>query len=280
LLSKSVLIVGSTNTALDIAQDCHVAGLDTTMVTQPPTHVPPVVKDATDKQYPGAYHSNVETPNKLLTKTTPTKIPNNHMLSGFLAHIKSHHPDRHRHRHPAPPSASPSSIDSTTRPNGDHHHLLEPSGSQYVDTGSGAALIAPDCKIGVKAGVQPTAYTPTGLRFSDGSAADADAVVWCTGLGADRHDAQLEGTAAGAILGAGDSVSDGFDDATWSGVDAGAESRDMWERHLRADNYWTVGGHSPERVRGYPRTVALQIKAEIEGILPAPMAEWERPGLG
>ncbi|KOS38052.1 hypothetical protein ACN38_g11141 [Penicillium nordicum] len=38
----------------------------------------------------------------------------------------------------------------------------------------------------IKADIKPVAYTATGLRFSDGSHVDVDAVIWCTGF-ADKN---------------------------------------------------------------------------------------------
>jgi len=40
--SKSVIVIGSANTAFDVAEDCYNAGLETTMIQRSPTHVLPV----------------------------------------------------------------------------------------------------------------------------------------------------------------------------------------------------------------------------------------------
>ncbi len=47
--------------------------------------------------------------------------------------------------------------------------------------GNGVELISSG-KVGIKSGVFPTAFTKTGLELSDGTALDADAVIWCTGF--------------------------------------------------------------------------------------------------
>jgi hypothetical protein len=149
------------------------------------------------------------------------------------------------------------------------HNLVERAGGHYVDVG-GTNLIA-EGKACVKAGVEPVAYTETGLRFSDGSTADADVIIWCTGFS--DKDARSN---ASEILGGG---APGHDknvlspqeiaarlDATW-GVDAEGEIRGVWKRHLHIDNYWVMGGYTQQH-RWHSRTLALQIKAALEGVLP------------
>lgn len=284
LRPKSVLIIGSANTAFDIAQDCHAAGLQTTIVARSPTYIFPV-EDACDKQCLGAYDSDigVEATDRLLM-TMPTWV-GTHMLSGFLASRASQEPDRYA----ALARAGFPVIDSAHPDASLGHHLLERAGGHYVDMG-GTALIA-EGKVGVKAGVEPTGYTPSGLRFADGTTADADAVVWCTGFadknardtaaqilgaGTNGHGGR-EGQGVGDVLGPAEIA--GRLDATW-GVDEEGEIRGMWKRHLRVDNYWIMGGHTQQH-RWYSRTVALQIKAELEGILPPAYretAEAERDG--
>ena len=50
-------------------------------------------------------------------------------------------------------------------------------------------------------------------------------------------------------------------------IDSEGEVRGMWKRHLRMENYWVMGGYTQQH-RWHSRTVALQIKAALEGILP------------
>ncbi|KAJ5650935.1 monooxygenase [Penicillium longicatenatum] len=158
------------------------------------------------------------------------------------------------------------------------HNLLERAGGHYVDVG-GTKLIE-EGKVGIKANAEPVAYTKTGLRFSDGSCVDADAIIWCTGYA----DANVRDTAAEILASASavDGVSSGVDDgikhllgpreiasrldATWS-IDSEGEIRGMWKRHLGLDNFWIMGGYTQQH-RWHSRTLALQIKAALEGILP------------
>lgn len=180
-------------------------------------------------------------------------------------------------------------IDSTHPDAHIQHHLLERAGGHYVDMDKGVHLIA-NRKVGVKGGAEPVAYTETGLRFSDGSILDADAVVWCTGF-ADR-DAR---TTAAEILSGGNVASAEFDggkngtaknvlgpseiaarlDATWA-LDGEGEIRGLWKRPLRLDNYWVMGGHT-QLQRWYSRILAQQIKLTLEGTLPPAYRDTPKP---
>lgn len=78
-------------------------------------------------------------------------------------------------------------------------------------------------------------------------------------LGAEPEEGDREG-----VMGPGE-IAEKLD-PTW-GVDVEGEVRAMWKRHRWVENYWTVGRHAQHH-RWHSRTVALQIKAELEGILP------------
>jgi hypothetical protein len=150
------------------------------------------------------------------------------------------------------------------------HHLIERGGGHYVDVG-GTKLIA-EGKVAVRGLVEPVGYNESGLRLSDGSILDVDAVVWCTGF-ADKN---VRATAKN-ILGAepshmpedgslGPSEIASRLDATW-GVDCEGEVRGVWKRHLRMENYWVIGGTMMHQ-RWWSRFMAQQIKLALEGVLP------------
>jgi hypothetical protein len=141
-----------------------------------------------------------------------------------------------------------------------------------VDVG-GTKLIE-EKKVDVKALVEPIGYTKRGLRFSDGSSVDADAVIWCTGfadLNAVDTVAEILGDGNAAVNEKQQYILTPRDvasriDATW-GLDEEGEVRGMWKRHHNADNFWIMGGYTQQH-RWHSRTLALQIKAALEGILP------------
>ncbi|OHE97143.1 hypothetical protein CORC01_07584 [Colletotrichum orchidophilum] len=270
---KSALVIGSANTAFDILEDCHAAGLKTTMVVRSPTFVFPVAYICDP-----AAHGNYEKLGVEADKDSmalPTNI-DAHLVRGHFFQSASQEPDRYaalaKSGFPVIDGRSPESCLLV--------NLFEKGGGHYLDVG-GTALLS-DGKAGVKANVEPVAFTSTGLRFSDGSTLDADAVVWCTGF-ADRDVRKSAAEILGAspmdemntLSGDGGCGSSGSLgpreiaarlDATW-GVDAEGEVRGMWKRQLRLDYYWIMGGDTRVQ-RWHSRTLALQIKAELAGVLP------------
>ncbi|KAJ9295985.1 hypothetical protein DTO271G3_5560 [Paecilomyces variotii] len=265
--AKSVLVIGSANTAFDVLKDCHLAGLKTTMVVRSPTYIVPV-EYVCDKTSLGLYDFGVDAADRFFL-TLPVAVESQFgrdLFAMFASKEPNRYDDLAKAGFPVLDSRDPDSFLM--------HHLVERAGGHYMDVGD-TKLIA-EGKANVKAGVEPVAYTKTGLRFSDDSTVDADAIIWCTGF-ADR-DAR---STAAQILGGGNSVYEkdllgpqeiaARLDATW-GIDSEGEIRGMWKRHLRMDNYWIMGGYTQQH-RWHSRTLALQIKAALEGVLPPPYRE-------
>jgi hypothetical protein len=263
---KSVLVIGSANTGFDILADCHAAGLKTTMVVRSPTYICPFEYICNDVSL-GAYNFDVARGDRMFFML-PAAVEGQ-LARNLFRVLASDEPDRYK----ALKAAGFPVLDSSEPNQALFSNLIEKAGGHYVDVGA-TELIAQG-KVGVKAGVEPVAFTETGLRFSDGSTADANAVIWCTGF-ADRDVRDV----AAEILGGGHTV-DAFSsgeqilepheiadrlDVTW-GIDSEGEIRGMWKRHLRLDNYWVMGGYTQQH-RWHSRTLALQIKAALEGILP------------
>ncbi|KAL4964487.1 monooxygenase [Aspergillus stella-maris] len=279
---KSVAIIGSANTAFDILTDCHNAGLKATMVARSPTYIVPLDYLCHEASL-GAYDADLEAADNMFL-SLPSVI-DGQLARNLFAGFASAEPQRYA----ALKAAGFPALDSSDPSCALIHNLLERAGGHYVDVG-GTKLIE-NKQVGMKACVEPTGYTASGLRFSDGSCLDVDTVIWCTGFA----DANAADTAA-AILGGAVGVSgpgpgaaeanpDGGKDnpkekvhilspqeiasrldATW-GVDAEGEVRGMWKRHANIDNFWIMGGHTQFH-RWHSRTLALQIKAALEGILP------------
>ncbi|KAF6789972.1 flavin-containing monooxygenase [Colletotrichum sojae] len=170
---ESALIIGSANTAFDLLEDCHAAGIQTTMVVRSPTYIIPV-DYVCDSRALGAYSIGVEAGDRM-AMTLPTCI-DGQLGRDLFAQFASQEPDRYA----ALAAAGFPVLDSRNPECVLMHNLVERAGGHYVDLGA-TDLITQEA-VGVKAGVEPCAYTETGLRFSDGSTADADAVIWCTGF--------------------------------------------------------------------------------------------------
>ncbi|KAI1764529.1 FAD/NAD(P)-binding domain-containing protein [Hypoxylon sp. FL1150] len=282
--AKSALVIGSANTGFDIIEDCYAAGLETTMVVRSPTYIVPM-DYLFDARSFGAYDNlPIDVADKMLL-AVPTAI-DTQLVHGLLSQKAFQEPDRYK---PLADAGFPV-IDSCHPDAHLQHHLLERAGGHYVDMDKGVHLIA-DRKVGVKGGAEPVAFTETGLRFSDGSTLDADAIVWCTGFAdCDARTTAEEILSGGSAKGVdSDGIKDGTEaknvlgpseiaarlDATWA-LDAEGEIRGLWKRPLRLENYWVMGGHA-QLQRWYSRILAQQIKLALEGTLPPAYRDTPKP---
>lgn len=258
-----MIIVGSANTAFDVLEDCNAAGLQTTMNVRSPTYIVPL-SYVCDKMSLGAYDIGVEFADRMF-QTGPSAV-DTQLARGLFAMFGSKEPERYA----ALAKAGFPVLDSTHPDTDLMSNLLEHAGGHYVDT-EGTRLLS-EGKAGIKAMVEPVAFTENGLKFSDGTTLTADAVIWCTGF-ADKYEPNL----TAEILGGGPEAEDIASrlDATW-GLDEEGEIRGMWKRHLRVENYYTFGGFTSQH-RYYSRVIALQIKAAIEGILPPAYRDTPQP---
>ncbi|UPK90971.1 hypothetical protein LCI18_001906 [Fusarium solani-melongenae] len=266
---KSVLLIGSGSSAFDILSDCHAAGLKTTMVARSPTYIIPLEYVCHDASF-GVYDQGIEAADRRFL-TLPTMVQGQ-LTQGLLKKFASEEPDRYA---PLAAAGFPV-IDSTDPSQLIHSNLIERSHSHYVDLGATKLIV--DKKVGIKAGVEPVVFATAGLYLSDDSILEADAIVWCTGFA----DQDVRTVAEEVLGGHGVSTTpENLDedknllgpreiasrlDATW-GIDSEGEIRGMWKRHLRLENYWVMGG-ATQHHRWHSRTLALQIKAALEGILP------------
>ncbi|CAD0083690.1 unnamed protein product [Aureobasidium vineae] len=244
---KTVCIIGSANTAFDVLEECHAAGLQPTMISRSPTYIVPL-EYVCDAQSLGAYDYGVEAADRMFMML-PT-IVDAQLGRGLFSQLASEEPDRYS----ALRELGFPVLDSSHPDTALMHNLVERGGGHYVDTGATALLTQK--KVGLVVGVEPKAYTPNGLQLSDGTTLEAGAVIWCTGFA----DKDVRQTVADTLK-----ISLPLD-PTW-GVNGEGEIRGVWRRHTYVDNYWVMGGYTQQH-RWYSRLLAHQIKAEIAGILP------------
>jgi hypothetical protein len=64
-------------------------------------------------------------------------------------------------------------------------------------------------------------------------------------------------------------------EGTW-GLDAEGEVRGMWKRNRKIDKFWVMGGYTQQHW-WHSRTLALQIKAALAGILPPAYRNTPKP---
>ncbi|RSM10360.1 hypothetical protein CDV31_007236 [Fusarium ambrosium] len=262
---KSVMIIGSANTAFDVLQDCHDTSLQATMNVRSPTYIVPLDYVCHSSSL-GAYNFGVEAADRMFL-TLPAVV-DGQLARNLFAMWASKEPDRYA----ALAAAGFPVLDSADPSQALYSNLVEKAGGHYVDIGT-TELIA-EGKVGIKAEVQPVEFTETGLRFSDDSTVDVDAIVWCTGF-ADLNARDITTEVLGGDIGGQAKVDKDLLgprdiaerlESTW-GVDAEGEIRGMWKRHPRLENYWITGGYTQQH-RWHSKTLALQIKAALEGILP------------
>ncbi|KAH7096045.1 hypothetical protein FB567DRAFT_624218 [Paraphoma chrysanthemicola] len=261
--AKSAVVIGSANSAFDIAEDCYKANLKTAMVARSPTFVIP--------------HDYVCHPNSIgLYNILPVEAADRFInvnpigidtqfIHGLLSHLSSQQPDRYA----ALEKAGFPRIDNQD-PNANLAiNLFERAGGHYLDVGTTELLASG--KVAVHGRVEPVGYTETGLILSNGTTIETDAVIWATGfhdqavrttvyemLGTEKVDLQ-EGEIGAADIAA-------RIDGIW-GVDAEGELRGVFKRQSRMDNYWIMNG-ALQHQRWGSRAIVQQIRLDLDGELP------------
>ncbi|KAF2091048.1 FAD/NAD(P)-binding domain-containing protein [Saccharata proteae CBS 121410] len=167
---KRGIIVGTANTAHDVAEDMLEAGLSSiTMIQRSPTMIFP---RSTYRAIMGdLYDENTDIQKQDRdTMATPLSITRP-MAIDAVKHLAD---------------ADPEIFDSlervgfrTDRYPDPFYFLCERWGGHYFDVGGSAKIAAGLIKTHYG---NTTSYTPTGLAFADGSTVDADVIVWCTGF--------------------------------------------------------------------------------------------------
>lgn len=137
---------------------------------------------------------------------------------------------------------------------GFHMKYLRTGGGYYINVGC-SDLIA-QRKINLVQADELDAFTSMGLKLKDGSVLEADLVGLATGY---------ENTQEAVRRFLGDEIADtvgriwGFDDEGFM--------QNMWRRTAQP-GFWVMGGGLNE-CRLYSKFLALQLKAQLEGIMPA-----------
>ena len=138
---------------------------------------------------------------------------------------------------------------------GFHMKYLRQGGGYYINVGC-SQLVA-QRRIRLVHARDLATFGESGLQLADGSSVPADLVVLATGY---------EKQPAGIRRLCGDAVADRVGDV-W-GFDDQGFMRNMWTR-TGQDRFWLMGGALNE-CRLFSRFLALQIKADLEGLLPPP----------
>lgn len=252
------VVIGTANTAHDVAEDLANAGMETTMVQRNPTFVFPAewLHAAEDRFYNSEIDTDVA---DRMDFTYPNKIQrqvvNNHVWAGI--------------------KASPERFDALENAGfkldrfGDiYDNLYVRLGGHYVDIGASARIAKGEIKVKTAA---VKSLTEDGLMFEDGSEVGADLIVLCTGFDhVFRNDAKrIVGEEAAEMM-----------DDYW-GTDregelrahakpAGRKSYDMADSFVGIANSFPdpnlyYHGGDVRMARFFSRFIALQIQADVLG---------------
>jgi putative flavoprotein involved in K+ transport len=255
---KRCVVVGSNNSAHDIAADLWEYGAEVTMLQRSPTLV---VRTETQGRYgrllysEAALQAGVSTDlADLMTASIPYRLVPKFQIP-VCAQIQRDDAlfyDRLR--------AAGFQLTFGEDESGLGPMYLRRGSGYYIDVGA-SELIA-DGRIALRSGLEVDRLTEDSVVLSDGSELPADLVVYATGYGSMTGWAEAlispeVAKAVGPCWGLGSGTTQ--DPGPWEG-----ELRNMW-KPTRQTALWFHGGNLAQS-RHYSRYLALQIKARMEGI--------------
>ncbi len=245
---KRAIVIGTGNSGHDVAQELHsYDAAAVTMVQRSPTCVVSLVPSGTmvySLYSEGPPNADID----LITAAIPYPVLQNsyQFITRSTCRLDSELLQR----------LNDAGFETDFEPDatGFHMKYLRRGGGYYINVGC-SDLIA-DGEIGLVQARDMVRFTPDGLLMSDGTLVEADLVVLATG-----YENQQE--LIRRML--GDEVAERVG-PVW-GFDEQGFMRAMWKR-TGQDRFWLMGGALNES-RFYSRTLACQIKADLEGLLPA-----------
>jgi putative flavoprotein involved in K+ transport len=259
---KKAVIVGSNNSAHDIAAALWENDADVTMIQRSSTHI--VRSDSLMEIGLGALYSEQAVASgithqkaDLIFASVPYRI-----LHEFQIPLYEQMKERDRDFYAGLEKAG-FWLDWGDDGSGLFMKYLRRGSGYYIDVGASQLII--DGKIKLKRG-QVTEITETGIRLDNGEELPADLIVYATGYGSmNGWAADLIGQdvadKVGKVWGLGSGTTK--DPGPWEG-----EERNMW-KPTRQEALWFHGGNLHQS-RHYSQFLALQLKARMEGI-PTPV---------
>ena len=244
---RNAVIVGSSTSAHDVAQDLHGWGAQVTMIQRSPTTIVSVEPAA---QLVFALYS--EGPSREDCDLLSMSMTYDLMLKGqTLLTQKMLELDKELI---AALEARGFRTDIGEDGSGYYMKYLRTGGGYYLDVGC-SSLIA-DGSIAVRQNANVETFVADGVAMTDGSRIPADLVVLATGY------TNMQDTLRRLL---GDAVAEKVG-PIW-GFDDHGDMRNVWKRTAQ-ENLWIMAG-SFAQCRTYSRYVALQIKAIEEGVIPS-----------
>lgn len=243
---KKAIVVGSSNSAHDIAQDFYEQGYDVTMIQRSSTLVI------------SSNFRNSEGLKGLFTEDGPPTEDADLLVWGLpmeLFKTQQRKVCELQNKYDAELLEGLArvgfNLDRGVDDSGYMMKYLHRGGGYYVNVGASQLVV--DGKIKLKQGAEISEILPDGVLFSDGTRLAADEIVFATGF-------QNMRTQTRVIF--GDHVADRVEDV-W-GFDREGEVRTIWRRSGHP-GFWYMGTNFAY-CRYFSRIVALQIKAIQEGI--------------
>lgn len=210
---KHGVVIGTANTAHDVAEDMLAAGIaSVTMVQRNTTYVLPYEywQKLSSRTYNGQLPTEVADKLQMSGPNAVGRL----MIKGGLDGMAAQESERF--------DALERAGFKTERYGDLMFHLSERAGGHYMDVGASQKIA--DGKIKVKQG-PPTSYIKNGLAFADGSTLNADVIVWCTGFQVNLRDSIRQ------ML--GNDVGDQIDD--FFGIDDEGEVKGAWKLQRKHD---------------------------------------------
>ncbi|KAJ4865404.1 pyridine nucleotide-disulfide oxidoreductase domain-containing protein [Trichoderma breve] len=242
---KKAVVVGSCNSAHDIAQDFVEKGYDVTMVQRSSTFV--TKSESITGIVLAAYSEN----------GPPVEDVDLLIHSASMALLKTYQISTARRQAENDRDILEGllrvgfKVDTGPDGAGLFYKYFQWGGGYYIDVGASQLII--DGKIKMKSGQEVSEVLPHGLRFADGSELEADEIILATGYGNMRDKTRV-------ML--GDAVADKVNDV-W-GIGAGGELRSIWQQSGHP-GFWIHGGNLA-LCRYYSKLLALQIKGIEAGL--------------
>ncbi|TGJ81095.1 hypothetical protein E0Z10_g7653 [Xylaria hypoxylon] len=243
---KKAIVVGSCNSAHDIAQDFLEKGYEITIVQRSSTHVVSS-KAITDIALKGTYSEDGPPIDDadILIHGFPTSV-----LKAIQIKVAEQQAECDKEILEGLDKAG-FKVDRGPDDAGLFFKYFQRGGGYYIDVGASQLIV--DGKIKVKQGQEIDEVLPRGLRFEDDTELEADEIVFATGYQNMRSQTRLM---------FGDEVADRVGDV-W-GFNNEGEIRTMWQRSGHP-GFWFHGGNLA-MCRYYSRLLALQIKGLEEGL--------------
>ncbi|KFA69892.1 hypothetical protein S40285_07924 [Stachybotrys chlorohalonatus IBT 40285] len=243
---KKAVVVGSGNSAHDIAQDFLGKGYDTTIVQRSSTCV---VGSNTilETSLKGLYSEDGPHVDDADVIDQGTPLP---VLKAMHVTLARKQADLDKDIHEGLAKAG-FEVDRGPDGAGLFIKYFQRGGGYYIDVGASRLIANGDIK--VKHGQEIKEILPHGIRFADDSELEADEIVLATGYQSTRSQTR-------AIF--GDKVADKIGDV-W-GINSDGEMNTVWQKSGH-EGFWFHGGNLA-LCRYYSLLLALQIKGLQEGI--------------